>query len=317
MIAVSRPLLPAALALAWATACATSPPPAAPGPPAPAPPTATAPAAPPPAAPPAPAPPGVPEPAPQVAAESLPWVNPARCLPVCDQTPPDLVRVDASAEPDPKGEFQVSAAVQAPLQALIAAGRAAGHKSLRISSAFRSYAEQARVFRTTKEVGRAARPGHSEHQLGTAVDLRLSTMATAAWLAEHGPPLGFAISYPDRKQRLTGYRPEPWHVRFIGVPLATEMARQGWAMEELFRARPQLGASGDCADCPSATSRKPCGPISEAGVCRGQILSWCYVGSLATVDCALSHQTCRPAGDGQPFADCTPRDPERVPDPPR
>jgi hypothetical protein len=244
-------------------------------------------------------------------------VNPARCLPVCDQTPPDLVRVDASAEPDPKGEFQVSAAVQAPLQALIAAGRAAGHKSLRISSAFRSYAEQARVFRTTKEVGRAARPGHSEHQLGTAVDLRLSTMATAAWLAEHGPPLGFAISYPDRKQRLTGYRPEPWHVRFIGVPLATEMARQGWAMEELFRARPQLGASGDCADCPSATSRKPCGPISEAGVCRGQILSWCYVGSLATVDCALSHQTCRPAGDGQPFADCTPRDPERVPDPPR
>ena len=165
--------------------------------------------------------------------------------------------MNASAEPDPKGEFQVRAAVQAPLQALIAAGRAAGHKSLRISSAFRSYAEQARVFRTTKEVGRAARPGHSEHQLGTAVDLRLSTMATAAWLAEHGPPLGFAVSYPERKQRLTGYRPEPWHVRFVGAPLATEVARQGWALEELFRARPAAGRVG-------RLRRLPGGDVAQA-----------------------------------------------------
>lgn len=299
-------LLLAALATVWATACATAPPPAAPARSEPAPTPGAPPPAPeaPPADVPAP-PPASPEVAPPAAApEPLPWVNPARCLAVCAETPPDLVRVNASAEPDPKGEFQIRAAVQAPLQALIVAGRAAGHKSLRVSSAFRSYAEQARVFRTTKEVGRAARPGHSEHQLGTAVDLRLSTMVTAAWLAEHGPPLGFAVSYPERKQRLTGYRPEPWHVRFVGAPLATEVARQGWALEELFRARPQLGTSGDCGDCPAATSRKPCGKITQAGSCRGQILSWCYDGALATVDCALSQQTCRPPGGDNAVADC-------------
>ena len=300
-------LLLAALATVWATTCATAPPPGS-APPAPAPTPGAPPTSPettsvPPAT---PAPPPVsPEVAPPVAAaEPLPWVNPARCQAACAETPPDLVRVNASAESDPKGEFQIRAAVQAPLHALIAAGRRAGHKSLRVSSAFRSYAEQARVFRTTKEVGRAARPGHSEHQLGTAVDLRLSTMATAAWLAEHGPPLGFAVSYPERKQRLTGYRPEPWHVRFVGAPLATEVARQGWALEELFRARPQLGTSGDCGDCPAATSRKPCGKIAEAGSCRGQILSWCYDGALATVDCALSQQTCRPADGDHAVADC-------------
>jgi zinc D-Ala-D-Ala carboxypeptidase len=297
-------LLLAALAVSWATACATAPPPAEPAP-SPAPPPgepAPAPAPPPDVV---PTPPPSPEPSTPVAApEPLAWVSPARCQAVCDQTPPDLVRVNASAAPDPKGEFQLRAQVQAPLQALIAAGRAAGHASLRISSAFRSYADQARVFRTTKEVGRAARPGHSEHQLGTAVDLRLSTMATAVWLAEHGPPLGFAVSYPERKQRLTGYRPEPWHLRFVGVPLATEVAGQGWALEELFRARPQLGVSGDCADCPAATSRKPCGKVSQAGSCRGAILSWCYDGALATVDCALSRQTCAPAGGDQAVADC-------------
>ena len=87
---------------------------------------------------------------------------------------------------------------------------------MRINSAFRSYREQARVFRTMKERGRAARPGHSEHQLGTAIDLKLPTTAAIDWLGEHAFEYGFALSYPPGKQRLTGYRPEPWHMRFVG-----------------------------------------------------------------------------------------------------
>jgi D-alanyl-D-alanine carboxypeptidase len=240
---------------------------------------------------------------PAAGAAPLPWVNPARCLPACDQTPPDLVRIDERGAADAAGAFQVQADVQAPLAALIAAGRAAGHPNLRVSSAFRGYTEQARVFRTTREVGRAARPGHSEHQLGTAVDLRLSTSATGTWLAAHAPGFGFVLSYPPGKQRITGYRPEPWHVRFVGAALAAEVAANGWALEELFRSRPQLGASGDCGDCPAPSSRKACGDVPEAGRCQGAIVTWCYDGALATVDCALSQQTCRPAAAGQP-ADC-------------
>jgi hypothetical protein len=176
---------------------------------------------------------------------------------------------------------------------------------MRISSAFRSYRDQARLFRavTIKERGRAARPGHSEHQLGTAIDLRLPTTKAIEWLAEHAAQHGFALSYPPGKQRLTGYRPEPWHVRFVGPEVAAELHHQGWTLEEMFRARPDLGESGSCGDCPGAISRARCGAVDAVGNCRGTVLTWCYDGALAAVDCAVSHQTCERGVDGS-LPDC-------------
>jgi hypothetical protein len=167
---------------------------------------------------------------------------------------------------------------------------------MRIESAFRSYDDQERLFKKIKQVGRAARPGHSEHQLGTAIDFRLPTTAAIRWLGEHAAEHGFALSYPDGKQRITGYRPEPWHVRFVGNELAKELREQATTLEELFRTRPQLGESGRCDDCPLPASRTACGAITAAGTCDGTVLQWCYDGALATVDCAASKQRCgRPA----------------------
>ena len=193
--------------------------------------------------------------------------------------------------------------IEEPLRDLLGAARAAGHK-MRIESAFRSYDDQAALFRRIKQVGRAARPGHSEHQLGTAVDLKLPTSAAIGWLAEHASAHGFALSYPDAKQRITGYRPEPWHVRFIGAELAKEL--RGSTLEELFRSRPELGASGDCADCPLAESRKECGAITASGKCDKTVLQWCYDDALATVDCAASKQRCGRAR-GADHYDCIAR----------
>ena len=150
-----------------------------------------------------------------------------------------------------------------------------------------------------KERGRAARPGHSEHQLGTAIDLRLPTTAAIDWLGEHAFEYGFALSYPPGKQRLTGYRPEPWHVRFVGREIAAELHRRGGTLEELFRARPELGESGSCEDCPAAISRKACGEITAAGACEGTVLTWCYDGALAAVDCAVSEQPASPPTAGR------------------
>jgi hypothetical protein len=230
-------------------------------------------------------------------------VNPARCLPSCAHDPSaELVRVNDAGEPDGHGTHRVSREAQPALVALLAAARAAGHV-LKIASAFRSYREQARVFATTKEIGRAARPGHSEHQLGTAVDLRLPTTAAIEWLAAEAPAFGFALSYPPGKQRITGYRPEPWHVRFVGRALAEAIRRDGATVEETLRARPELGESGTCEDCPSPSSRQRCGQVSAAGLCRGSVLVWCYDGALATVDCATSEQRCGPSpATGEP--DC-------------
>lgn len=230
-------------------------------------------------------------------ARPLPWVNPARCLPRCAAAPDTpLTRLDDLARASRAGKHRVAADAVEPLQQLLAAARAAGFR-LKIASAFRSYKEQARLFRTIKERGRAARPGHSEHQLGTTIDLRLPSTKAILWLADHAFEHGFALSYPPGRQRVTGYRPEPWHVRYVGAELASELHRRGVTLEELFRSRPDLGVSGDCADCPDALSRARCGRLTPGGSCEGTVLSWCYEGAANAVDCSLSHEVCRPPSD--------------------
>jgi len=262
-----------------------------------------------------------PPPAPEAPAESpapaapparLAWVNPARCLSSCAFDPGDaLERVNEHGDADPKGRHRVDRTALPALRELLAAARAAGHV-VKISSAYRSYDDQVRVFRTTKEKGRAARPGHSEHQLGTAIDLRLPTTRAIDWLAAHVAGHGFVLSYPPGKQRLTGYRPEPWHVRFVGRAIAAGISA-GESLEELFRRRPELAESGGCADCPAPTSRKACGRVSAQGACEGTVLSWCYDGALATVDCATFKSTCASSPNGTP--DCLPA-PDAVETPP-
>lgn len=227
------------------------------------------------------------------AAPRIAWVDPARCVTPCAREPA-LVELD--------GGHRVDASVVEPLGRLIAAAKDAGY-TLRVESAYRSYDEQVEVFRTTKQVGRAARPGHSEHQLGTAVDLDLPTKGAIAWLAAHATDFGFVVSYPPGKHRVTGYRPEPWHVRYVGDELAATLKASGGTLEELLRSRPELGAAGTCADCPSALSRAPCGDVPVEGRCAGDVLEWCYDGALAAVHCGTLHARCGEL-DGQ--RDCVP-----------
>jgi D-alanyl-D-alanine carboxypeptidase len=220
------------------------------------------------------------------------WVNPARCATPCAFDPGEtLVRIDGDGALAPDGAHRVDPSVVEPLGRLIAAARAAGYR-LRVESAYRSYEEQVEVFRTTKQVGRAARPGHSEHELGTAVDLDLPTKKAIAWLAEHATDHGFVVSYPPDKHRITGYRPEPWHVRFVGDDVAAELRREGWTLEELLRARPERGLAGACDDCPSDLSRSTCGEVTPIGRCEGDVLQWCYDGALAAVDCRALRGRC-------------------------
>ena len=255
----------------------------------------------------------VPPAAPAQTPPPLAWVNPARCLTSCALDPaPDLVRINRQGEPDEKGRFRLLPETHAALRTLLQAAHAAGHE-IRIESAYRSYEDQGRVFTEIKEPGRAARPGHSEHQLGAVADLRLPTSAAIDWLAAHAHEFGFALSYPPGKQKITGYRPEPWHVRFVGRALAGELYDKHQILEEYFRAHPERGESGTCADCPLPVSQSTCGDATPAGSCSGTLLTWCYDGALATVDCAISGQQCG-AVDGGASYDCLPKPPPKVAD---
>ena len=130
------------------------------------------------------------------------------------------------------------------LRALARAANAAGNP-VSVQSAYRTRARQAEVFAgwvaSAGEDGArrfSARPGHSEHQLGTALDLRAAAGgapwsgafgATAAgrWLAKHAHEFGFVLSYPKGADAATCYGAEAWHVRYVGRSIAAEVEASG------------------------------------------------------------------------------------------
>ena len=75
-------------------------------------------------------------------------------------------------------------------------------------------------------------PGHSEHQLGIAVDINGATYDLYFWLQENSYKYGFIFRYPAGKTDITGIAEEVWHYRYVGVEAATEMYEQGLCLEE-------------------------------------------------------------------------------------
>ncbi len=89
----------------------------------------------------------------------------------------------------------------------------------------------------------SAMAGHSEHQLGTVIDVSTSELRgalddafagteTGKWLAGHADEFGFAFSYPEGKENLTGYMWEPWHLRWVGPPAARALVAAGYLNPE-------------------------------------------------------------------------------------
>ena len=100
---------------------------------------------------------------------------------------------------------------------------------LAVSSTYRSFEYQTGVFaRNVKEMGEteasrvSARPGQSQHQLGTAIDFgsidnSFAKTKAGAWLEYNAARFGFSQSYPRGLEPVTGYLWESWHYRYIGI----------------------------------------------------------------------------------------------------
>lgn len=111
-------------------------------------------------------------------------------------------------------------------------------------SGFRSYEEQVEVYANWNKVypgGSAdrvsSRPGHSEHQLGLAIDVNSIEFSFAdtpegLWLAENCWKFGFIIRYKEGTEEITGYMYEPWHIRYLGKELAQDVHFSGLTLEE-------------------------------------------------------------------------------------
>lgn len=214
-------------------------------------------------------------------------------------------------------------------QALEAAMRAAGERPY-VSSAFRAYHVQCATFSSWAGRERdgfcaaataSALPGHSQHQLGTAIDLftrdwmdggdrfreGFGCTSGARWMAEHAHEHGFVIPYPlhpdyrregsecaaprgeeGRIDPRTGYRYEPWHLRYVGVENArrfhrawlasgpgtpSEITLEQWLRAERGLADAPYAAVCDGCNCDRcATFARSAGGDDRGSACRAPAL---------------------------------------------
>lgn len=162
--------------------------------------------------------------------------------------PPDLVSIRRAGL---VGRKKVRTFLIPHLEELAEAAAANG-TPLRVISAYRSYRYQRRVFRLevrnhgrTHALRTVARAGHSEHQLGTAIDFGAAGTSdypwgvydwadtpTGAWLKNNAWKYGFVMSYPTRDRTVQCYRYEPWHYRYVGRQMAAAVHAGGMILRE-------------------------------------------------------------------------------------
>ena len=118
--------------------------------------------------------------------------------------------------------------------------------TLKSVSAYRSYKTQETLYNNySKRDGQknadtySARPGHSEHQTGMAIDINTASSSTHFentkeydWLINNSYKYGFILRYPNNKTHITGYKYEPWHYRYVGIDAATKIYTENITYEE-------------------------------------------------------------------------------------
>jgi D-alanyl-D-alanine carboxypeptidase len=165
--------------------------------------------------------------------------------------PSDLVPASAAGLGGTSGTKLVRVVIVDDLAAMRAAWEAAG-LTVVVESAYRSHANQAATFDAwvarlgyDAALARSARAGHSEHQLGTTLDLTSAgwggrfgdwaiESAEGAWMAAHGWEYGFVMSYPAGAQASTCFGYEPWHYRWVGREVAAAQRASGQPLRQFL-----------------------------------------------------------------------------------
>ena len=161
--------------------------------------------------------------------------------------PPDLTPVSAAGI---GGVGLVRSLVIPDLSALTAAANAAGNP-IAVQSAYRSYATQVATFQYWVDLSGyqqallfSARPGHSEHQLGLAIDFKSAAggppwsgsdwglSPAGSWMKANAWEYGFIQSYPKGKRSKTCYDYESWHFRYVGRDEAAAIHASGVTLRE-------------------------------------------------------------------------------------
>ena len=130
-----------------------------------------------------------------------------------------------------------------------------GFQTMYLKSAYRSWSKQNTMYKNRlknnkgKDDGWVSKAGASDHQTGLGVDFipfnwtkiagkhsgmndKMMKEKECQWMAEHCQEYGFIIRYPADKKEITEINSEPWHLRYVGIPVATYIMENGLCLEE-------------------------------------------------------------------------------------
>ena len=148
------------------------------------------------------------------------------------------------------GTWQLREECASALVALCDAAREEGHE-LYLKSGYRSYYKQAVMYENRIEKygyddGWVTKPGASDHQTGLGCDVvpkkwtdrgmneDMAKEPETQWMAENCARFGFILRYPEDKEDITEINYEPWHLRYVGVEVATYIMDNGLCLEEFY-----------------------------------------------------------------------------------
>lgn len=145
-----------------------------------------------------------------------------------DYVPQDLVKLE-NVEKDLEVRFEVNQMFQEMKAAI--EGK---DLSIEVMEAYQSYSQ-------LEDNDEAIRAGHSEHQLGLAIDIydpqnrevEFKKTELYEWLKQNANRYGFVIRYDDNFDIL-GYENNSQHLRFVGVEAAIDMSEKNISVLEEY-----------------------------------------------------------------------------------
>lgn len=178
-------------------------------------------------------------------------LNPKDYIPNDLRVPNVALRSSSTSE-----EMKLRNQAATALEKMFTAAKEQG-TNLILASGYRSYSLQNGVYNRYVDTqgqevadSQSARPGYSEHQTGLAVDVGgtnrvceiegcFADTPEGKWVAANAYKFGFIVRYKNGTEDTVGYIYEPWHLRFVGIELATELNRLGNpTLEEFFQFGP-------------------------------------------------------------------------------
>lgn len=116
-----------------------------------------------------------------------------------------------------------------------------------VSFSYRDYNSQKEIYESRKNTYGireadlvAARAGHSEHQTGYSFDAGdfysndFENSEIYKWLIKNAHKYGFILRYPKDKEEITGFKYEPYHLRYVGDDVAYKIKKEKITFDEYY-----------------------------------------------------------------------------------